>query len=606
MRMQAKARLALFQVKEGSDIAQINRSQSVNGKMVAGGAILFWISALLATLVCYDPQTSVRAFGLLTLGLLGGGAVVTGRVPVKLIAWTAFGLGVGLALYFIFQNDFEQRSKFALVRWLSTPFQGLLPDLGGHKPHPNIAAGGLEIALPFYVVLATQNQKWIRALAAGGAVVTVFALLLTESRGAWLALGLSSSIAGLIYMLQRSPTGARPGWLMPILVGTFVVGGLGLAWVIRETLLHPALIGSIGDRLTLQRQALQLAGDYLVTGAGLGVFEPTYAQYILFHNAPPEPHAHNIWLDLLIAQGLVGILAYAFITLGILRSIIRVVRSNTNLLPIWWASLIAWSTMLMHGIGDDVHYESVLLPLILIVPAVYWRATPCSEVSDTLPSARARIGARSVKMAAVLAIGTALLIGNQIWISVAEANWGNLAQARIDLGKDNSPTTREIADQALTAAWHTWPQNPSSVRRAAFFYLTANQIDRAIAYHSATGASVDVWPGIARDLMYHYPGAKWQEIDQAAIAEKTTIPSAYYVVAESAANAKDWTTAITMQQQGLTRDSNPPVEAYINLGDWLQAAGDYTRALDSYKQAAHLAPGKAEIQQRIDQVRKHP
>jgi hypothetical protein len=558
----------------------------------------FWTSGallgaggLLATLVSFDPARSLGPCALLGLGLALAALIAVGRLPVSAGAALLVVLGAGLALYFVLQNDFADRSKFALVRSLSAPFTGLLPDLGWHKPHPNIAAGGLEIALPFAVAGAAAGRRAVRLAAGGAAVLCAFALLLTESRGAWLALGLAGVGAALAYLVRRHYRRQVARWVGPTILAALVLALVAGATGLLLTLRDPALLRSLVLRLTLYRQALALFADYPFTGAGLGVFEPTYTQYILFHGAPPEPHAHDLWLDLGIAQGLGGMLGYGLLTAATAAGAWRALRGAAPLPALWWAALVAWLALLVHGVGDDVHYESLLLPLLIVTPALLLAAGPPRQGTATraAPARRAHLGRRLL----VAGLPAALLViaaGTPLR-SLAEGNLGNLAQARIDLGGDLAPATVAAADHWLTAAWQTWPANPTSARRAAYFYLAQHQVDRAVAYQRATAASVDQWPVMAFNLVHHrHLLDSVLPIDQAAIALGTTNPAAYYALAEADAAKAAWPAAIANQRRALQFDALASADRYVRLGDWLWSDGDSTGAAVAYEYARAIDP----------------
>jgi hypothetical protein len=571
-----------------------------------GGALL-GAGGLLATLVSFDPARSLGPCALLGLGLALTGAIAAGRLPAAAGAVLLVVLGAGLALYFVLQNDFADRSKFALVRSLSAPFTGLLPDLGWHKPHPNIAAGGLEIALPFAVAGVAAGRGWVRLAAGGAAVLCAFALLLTESRGAWLALGLAGVGAGLAYLVR-----AHYRQQLARGVGPAILAALGLALIactagLLLTLRDPVLLRSLVQRLTLYRQAAALMGDYLFTGAGLGVFEPAYAQYILFHGAPPEPHAHDLWLDLGIAQGVGGVLGYALFTGATAAGAWRALRGSAHLPALWWAALVAWLALLVHGVGDDVHYESILLPLLIVTPALLLAAAPPREGHPTGPVPAVRGHRGRLVLAGGLLAGVLVVAAGSPLLSLAESNLGNLAQARIDLGGDRAPATAATADRWLTAAWQTWPANPSSARRAAYFYLAQHQIDRAVAYHQATGASVDDWPRMAYDLAYHQQQfAYGWAVDRAAIMQGTTNAQAYYAVARDDAMHGNWARAVAEQRRALELDPGAPADQYVALGDWLQQTADGAGALAAYRVAIRLAPDNAAAVRAIQQIGSRP
>lgn len=249
-------------------------------------------------------------------------------------AWRLAGLLLsgGLALVGIGLVGVDWLPKFAALAWVTARLPRLihavphatLPIWGVAEQteiHPNSVAALLILFLPLALgcLAATLGPAtrpanpappdhapppWLRLLAlavllSGGAL-----LVLTQSRGAWLALALA---LGLMFQRRRR----RLWWALG--------GGAALALLLLATLgsqrLAAALpAGSAAGRLTLWRESADLLAAHPLTGIGLNNF-------VVVHGRRPEyqgqfiyqgfPHAHNLLLQAALDYGLPGLTAAA-------------------------------------------------------------------------------------------------------------------------------------------------------------------------------------------------------------------------------------------------------------------------------------------------------
>jgi O-antigen ligase len=557
-------------------------------RLIVPGALLWLLSGIISTALSYDPGLSLRSLILLIVGLIAGSAVLVGWPPRLWIVAALVFTGALFALYFLFQNDFDYRSKFGLVHWLSALTSKRLPDLGWHKPHPNIAAGVLEVAFPLCMALALTLKALARWLSFAAAALCAYVLFMTESRGAWGALLVALTCTGLLYLYSRRRS-TQISRRKIIVAGSLIVSGLIIAAIaiIVVTLNSPALLKS-SNRWTVQSGAVSLILDYPFTGAGMDTFEKNFDQYVLFHNTPPEPHAHNLWLNLWVSQGVLGILGYGLITLGTALAVYRAFRTFKRNSPLFWAALAAWLTLLIHGLVDDVHYQSWSLPLLAIIPALLITSANLPPVSPIERLRPARYRGR--RLAGIgLALVIILIVLWSPLLSLFQSNMGNIYQAKFDLGLDKSAAVE--ADNWLTVTWHTWSANPSAIRRVPFFYMTQHNLGRVVAYHQATGTSIAEWAKMAYYFFharsqFDFANSIYEEIEKLDSAN----PVAYYNLADHYAIAGNLTQAIIHQQHGLELDNKPAAERYVKLGDWSMRLGDKQAALTNYKRANELDP----------------
>ena len=209
----------------------------------------------------------------------------------------------------------------------ANPFRNLaLPGLAQLSTHPNQLAALISFFLPLLVSLAVgprpgpSRRLWRVALALV-ALLVVAILILTQSRGGWIATAAGLFALAALWAAVLPPSHARRG--LRLVVGLAVLAGLAVAvWIGPTTLwemwLNPPADTAVGTLRTLGvRRAIwpwgaTAVGDFLFTGVGLGAF-----RQVVFRLYPLLPwpdydlgHAHNIFLQTALDTGLPGLVAY--------------------------------------------------------------------------------------------------------------------------------------------------------------------------------------------------------------------------------------------------------------------------------------------------------
>jgi putative inorganic carbon (HCO3(-)) transporter len=203
------------------------------------------------------------------------------------------------------------------------PFRNLaVPGLAQLSTHPNQLAALISFFLPLLVsLLAGPGRRLARVALGLVALIVVAILVLTQSRGGWVA-----TIAGLFALLALwgavlPPSRARRGLRLILVLGALAVFAIVL-WIGPMTLwelwLNPPADTAIGTLRTLGvRRAIwpwaaTAVADFPLTGVGLGAF-----RQVIFRVYPLAPwpdydlgHAHNIFLQTALDTGLPGLVAY--------------------------------------------------------------------------------------------------------------------------------------------------------------------------------------------------------------------------------------------------------------------------------------------------------
>ncbi len=368
--------------------------------------VLFWLAALAfyaATLLsfwaAYDRSAAFGRLAGLTAGLVAVGVIafLARRSRYALIAWggmACLALAALIGGYFLLTYDWQAAGagKVAIIYRLGLWLQAGRPSI----PLPftedingNVAGGAMILLLPLGLGGAgwlIRNCPWPRAIkAVVGVIVAIVALfvlaavMLTLSRGSWLAV--AAATAAAIYMAWRGRLKEDHLWLDVIAFGAFTAALIGIfAVAVRwpgssagvgglEALLGAAtgVGGSGASRVSLWRDMLPLVADYPLTGGGLGSTMMVFSSYVLMLHVGFIGHAHNLFLQIAVEQGLPAMAAFGVMTgtaaWGVLRSAGRPGRRQRFPAPAAMAAIVA---MLIHGMVDAGPWTSKLAPVVFL------------------------------------------------------------------------------------------------------------------------------------------------------------------------------------------------------------------------------------------------
>lgn len=248
----------------------------------------------------------------------------------KLVAgrWLIGGLllvAAGLALYAVFQYFTRSELVWASVRPDQYRGRG-----SGTFVNPNNLAGFLETVLPLGIALVANSRlSWTMRIVAAYCVLAIVAgIVVTFSRGGWLA---AFAGLGLISIWMTLVQRRRVGWLIAILVGLAILGGLVSSSFIMRERISVAIKELEGEQISTRRVIWQSAWELWKANPWLGVGADHF-QYRYFAHRDPwlqtnPVRVHNDYLNTLCDYGLVGFgLAFsagAALFLGACRALIR-------------------------------------------------------------------------------------------------------------------------------------------------------------------------------------------------------------------------------------------------------------------------------------------
>lgn len=186
--------------------------------------------------------------------------------------------------------------------------------------NPNNYAEFIVLTFPVSLVFCTSivDKRW-RTLCTASLALPVAALLMTYSRSGWV----SFALAAVVFLALWDKR------LLPLVM----VAGLAALPLLPSSVFNRILtIGSTADssnmyRIYIWTSVLQMLGDYGLTGIGLGPgnFTPLYASYSL-PQATVAYHSHMLYLEVWLEMGILGIVSFLGLYLGIIRRGIRATR----------------------------------------------------------------------------------------------------------------------------------------------------------------------------------------------------------------------------------------------------------------------------------------
>jgi O-antigen ligase len=354
---------------------------------LAAATLLFLGMAWVGVWAAYDPVSAWQRLLLLAMGVLLSITVAIagrGEASLALLGLCAAVLAGGVGLYFLLAHDWATFAStgFAVLPALGERLQSTMPASLGLRPlHANAAGGALALLIPLGMVGIYgmwRQRQWIGAIIAlVGVVSALGVLILTASRGAWVGLGVGCVVAALYWLvLPRSESrtsGAFPwSWILLALLGSMPLFVLLLVHPLTPLAELQPLAAlrdadpSVSGRLGIWRNMLTLVQDYAYTGGGLGATEMIYSTYVLLLHVGYFTHAHNLFLQIAVEQGIPGMLAFVWLVGLALAPITRYRHVERKHLFYPMAVLASLTALLVHGAFDSELYVSVLAPLFLL------------------------------------------------------------------------------------------------------------------------------------------------------------------------------------------------------------------------------------------------
>ncbi|AFZ58913.1 putative bicarbonate transporter, IctB family [Anabaena cylindrica FACHB-243] len=378
----------------------------------------FWLLLTLSDETTSVNAASVTPIHLLVLLYWGIAAIATALSPVKKAALNDLAI---LTLYLLLFTVCARVLRFPRLRsWLITVYlhislivsvYGIRQWFFGAKPlatwvdpesalskttrvysylgNPNLLAGYLIPAVVLSLVAIFAWHGWLKkSLAATMFVVNTSCLVLTYSRGGWIALvvALLTAMALLVYWWSLEMPPFWRTWLLPIIVGG-LIGVLVLAVIFVEPV-RLRVVSIFADRQDSSNNfrrnvwdaVFRMIRDRPIIGIGPGhnSFNKVYPLY-------QQPRytalsAYSIFLEMVVETGFLGLASFLWlviVTFNMAFIQLQKLRQSRSVEGLWIIGAIATLLgMLAHGTVDTVWYRpevNTVWWLMVALIASYWQ-----------------------------------------------------------------------------------------------------------------------------------------------------------------------------------------------------------------------------------------
>lgn len=224
------------------------------------------------------------------------------------------------------------------------------------------------------VIIAVMSLRKVRGIRLFWLLVTILssiAIILAQSEAALVSIVATLFIAGLIHRKTR-----------------MLSSGL-LVLLILLVLLFPPILSKLtlqdysgSVRLSQWTETTDMLRDHWFLGAGLSgyptVFEPYHqATYLEIFQYP-----HNIFLNIWVELGLLGLVAFALLAMSVIRKVAPRLKPGATTFPPFHLSILPFLALLqmtIHGLVDVPYFKNDLAILTWILLAIifaYARHTP--------------------------------------------------------------------------------------------------------------------------------------------------------------------------------------------------------------------------------------
>lgn len=280
----------------------------------------------------------------------------TSPAQVRGLSLALIGLGLIVVVVSLVMTDLPTSKLFDVDQWTRFLPRVEIPQLNPEGLNPNVVGGLAAVLLPLaFAQLVWGPDRTLRLAGLVGTVVLGAALVLTQSRGAWIALGMAG--VGMTILAFR-----RPVLLLTIVIGAVLVGlSVFPLQSILDLMSAGTTLATAAGRVEGWQRAVQMIRDFPLTGIGLGTFSKAAGILYPFFLLGPDAevyHTHNIYLQAGVDQGIPGMVAYiGLVTVLLVTGIHSVRRARET--P--WGGLTlglmgSLLVFLAHGMLDMIVY----------------------------------------------------------------------------------------------------------------------------------------------------------------------------------------------------------------------------------------------------------
>jgi O-antigen ligase len=261
---------------------------------------------------------------------------------------------------------------------------------------PNTFAMAVLFSLPYiaYIFLTTEKAR-LKIFSVILLVINILAVIVSFSRSGALVLGLLAILHVIIYRRFFRPK--NWGFVMLFLVAiisAIAIWAPSSYWSRIKSITQTSSDISIARRLSYTGIAWKSFKEHPILGTGPGSFPEVYA-----HSGTPYKYvsedyrraAHNVYLEILVGTGILGLASFLIILLASLKDIFRarkrlILKGPKNLLSLFDAYLLSFISLLVFFYMISLLYNKYLWMMIAmayIMTALVEKIETASQEPDT-------------------------------------------------------------------------------------------------------------------------------------------------------------------------------------------------------------------------------
>ena len=279
--------------------------------------------------------------------------------------------GAGLSLYGILQYFGALPHSW----WFPQNF------LSSTYVNHNHFAGYLELTIPIamgILIGAKSKTQGSRIILSAALVVMVAALILTQSRGAWISLAISFAIIGVIF-IRRKTFNLQTVFII-LLFAVIVFSFLYFGKDIISSRIYSifAVQGeetSLQTRLKIWQGTVDMIRSYPLTGVGIGDFIWAFPRFRPEGLNVQANAAHNDYLQIAAETGIAGLLAMIWLLVTLIGSAIRSSYEE----PVKIGCAIGLLSLSLHGLVDFNFHIPANMLLFTVCAAIVMSASRSAE-----------------------------------------------------------------------------------------------------------------------------------------------------------------------------------------------------------------------------------
>ncbi len=336
--------------------------------------ILFAFVIFMSGVTSFDPASSIN-IALVYLVFISSYFVYTNSITSKKELYVAMIMlitsGTLVSLYGIYQYLFGFAEGSV---WIDTGmFEDISTRVVSTFENPNVLGEYLLLIIPIILAFLFSSKKCLAKLSLLSVLaISVLCMVFTFSRGCWIGLIIAFIILSIFY-------DRRFLWAGIILV-------LFAPVYLPESVIQRFLsVGDTADTSTSYRVyiwfgTIDMLKDYWLTGIGLGegAFNIIYPHYS--YSAIVAPHSHNLYLQIIAENGIVGMIVFVTIIFMFYKNAISSLKGiKKGFLKTALLCLVSAMTgYLVQGLFDNVWYNYRIVMFFFMTLAI---TTQCAKIA---------------------------------------------------------------------------------------------------------------------------------------------------------------------------------------------------------------------------------